>query len=132
VSRLTQVQIGLEAILETLEMRFEYDALGRIVGTKHAGVTPRFVLGRSAEGCVWRFAADLEVHLIQRVAKLAGREPGFPSDRGSHYPPPERLVMIERILDAAANREGNCPKKDTLREDVTREGVTIGEIWTVE
>lgn len=132
MSRLTQVQIGLEAILETFEMRFEYDALERIVGCKHAGVTPRFVLGRSAEGCVWRFAADIDVELIQRVAKLAGREPGFPSDPRSHYPPPERLVMIERILDAAANRDENCPKKDTLHELVTRDGVTIAEIWTVE
>lgn len=129
---MTHAAIGLEVILETLEMRFEYDAIGRIVGFKHEGVMPRFVLGRSAEGCVWRFCSRVEPNVVRRIAKLAGREPGFPSDHEFPYPPPERLVMIERILASAAGHGSGGAQTGTFHDLVTRDGVTLGEIWSIE
>jgi len=113
-------------------MRYEYDTRGRIVGTKPDGVTPRFVLGRSAEGCVWRFAACVETQTVRQVAKLAGREPGFPIDQESSYLPPERLVMIERILNSTGSHSLACAGVGAVRELVTRNSVTLGEIWILE
>jgi hypothetical protein len=129
---MTHTAIGLEVILETLEKRFEIDAIGRIVGFKHEGVMPRFVLGRSAEGCVWRFSSRVEPDVVRRIAKLAGREPGFPSDQEFPYPPPERLVMIERILASVAVHESGFAQTGTVHDLVTRDGVMLGEIWSVE
>ena len=51
---------GLDAIIEILEMRYAYDANGRLADVQGDGILPRFVLGRAPEGCLWRFRADLE------------------------------------------------------------------------
>jgi hypothetical protein len=44
---------GVDAILETLNAEYIFDARGRICGTRRDGILPRFVLGRASEGCVW-------------------------------------------------------------------------------
>ena len=116
---------GLETILEVLDARYEYDANGRITGVQGEGISPRFVLGRAEEGCVWRFGAALEPARVVAVARLAARELGFPIAGKKPVPPPERLVMIERLL-AVENFE-----YETCREILTREGVGIAELWTI-
>jgi len=116
---------GLETILGVLDARYEYDANGRITRVQGEGILPRFVLGRAAEGCVWRFAAALEPTRVVAVARLAGREPGFPIAGEMPVLPPERLVMIERLL-AVENFE-----YETCREVLTRKGVEIAELWTI-
>ena len=133
MSGLTPVSDGLGAILEIFDARFEFDALGRILLTRNEGDTPRFVLGRSAEGCVWRFAASLERPRVIQIAKLAGREPGFPSDHPPPYPPPERLVMIERVLKgfAAGAPAQTSVRIKTDREVLERDGLVLAEIWTL-
>jgi hypothetical protein len=120
-------------ILQILEKRFAYDAVGRVVACRNDGVMPRFVLGRSAEGCVWRFAASLDGELVVQVARLAGREPGFPIGQDPPHPPPERLVMIERILETPRRQipEQTAVRLSTSHEEVTRNGVILGEIWTL-
>ena len=117
---------GLETIVLELGERFEYDAIGRITGVRAGGVSPRFVLGRAAEGCVWRFGANLESDSVDRVARLAGRELGFPIAGERPVLPPERLVMIERLLavgDVAAR---------SRREGLVRGGVEVAELWTID
>jgi hypothetical protein len=116
---------GLETIIEVLGKRYEYDRNGRITTNMGEGISPRFVLGRAAEGCVWRFATDLEPERVTAVARLAGREPGFPIAGEIPVLPPERLVMIERLL-AAENFAS-----ETQREVLTRKGVEIAELWTI-
>lgn len=116
---------GLEKILEVLGARYEYDSNGRITGVQGEGILPRFVLGRAVEGCVWRFGADLEETRVKAVARLAGRELGFPIAGEKPVLPPERLVMIERLL-AVENFE-----YETCREILTRKGVGIAELWTI-
>jgi hypothetical protein len=117
---------GLDVILAELDERFEYDTNGRITGARSGGVSPRFVLGRAAEGCVWRFSANLEQARVEAVARLAGRELGFPIAGEKPVLPPERLVMIERLLttgDVAA---------ESRRETLVRGDVEVAELWTID
>ena len=116
---------GLETIIEALEERYEYDLNGRITTNIGEGILPRFVLGRAVEGCLWRFAADLEPERVTAIARLAGRELGFPIAGEKPVPPPERLVMIERLL-AVDDFE-----YETRREVLMRNGVEIAELWTI-
>ena len=116
---------GLDAIIEILEMRYAYDANGRLADVQGDGILPRFVLGRAPEGCLWRFRADLEKERVNSIARLAGREPGFPIAGKKPVPPPERLVMIERLLAE------DGVDVDTRHEVMTRDGVDIAEIWTI-
>ncbi len=131
MNRSTHATSGLELILELFAMRFEYDTLGRIVGSRVDGVTPRFVLGRSREGCVWRFSACVEPEIVRRVAKLAGRESAFPCDADSPSAPPERWAAIERLFDERPGESRAAETKSASPERVTLEGVSVGEIWTI-
>ena len=141
---------GLEFIIETLGMRYEYDEKGRIIRTRAGGCVagfppglsrdlspdwpsesladfqPLFVLGRSAEGCVWRFSANLANDRVIAVARLAARELGFPVRTGTASPPPERLVMIERLLVPDVAELG------TRHEILTRDGDAMAELWTMD
>jgi len=118
-------QSGLDIILESFGMRYEYDDLDRINGVLGEGNLPRFVLGRSAEGCVWRFSAGLDADQIKAIARLASREPGFPITPGVPAPPPERLVMIQRLLSP----EG--AGFYTRHEVLVSEGDAIAELWSM-
>jgi hypothetical protein len=114
---------GLGAVLDTLTAHYTFDAKGRIVSLHDGGVLPRFVLGRAAEGCVWRFRSDLNERIVVSLARLAGREPGARFD-GELPAQPERLVALGRLLDGTPPGRG-----EVHRELVTRAGVTCGELW---
>ena len=116
---------GLEMILTVFADRYEYDANGRLVDIRSDGILPRFVLGRASEGCIWRFSTNVEPDQLSAVARLAGRELGFPIAGEKPAPPPERLVMIQRLLA----REG--VEADARHEILTREGVEVAELWTI-
>ncbi|MFP6655900.1 MAG: hypothetical protein VCB25_09745 [Myxococcota bacterium] len=124
MNRQSETQNGLEAILHLLGERYEFDEVGRLVRMLSDGILPRFVLGRAAEGCIWRFAASLESDCVTSVARLAGREPGFPHDSEVRPPPPERLVMIERLLSFGP------PAPSADYEALTQNGVLLAELWT--
>ena len=117
---------GLEMILTVLADRYEYDVNGRLAETRGDGILPRFVLGRASEGCIWRFSANIERDQLSAVAGLAGRELGFPIAGEKPAPPPERLVMIQRLLA----REG--VEADARHEILTQEGVDVAELWTID
>ncbi len=141
MSQLTHTPNSLVSVGNTLEMLFEYDVLGRIIGwhnPSNGGVLPRFVLGRAHLGVVWRFRSNIAPNLVRDVSRLASREKGFPSGyrMGGSGPgsglvetratPPDRLAMIERILSPEI-RKGS----EARHEWVEAAGVRIGEIWTV-
>jgi hypothetical protein len=117
--------IGLEFLIGLLRVRYDYDARGRISVSLADGVLPRFVLVRSAEGCSWRFGARVPHEMVVGVARLAGREPGLGETPPRLASPPERLVMIERLFAASGG------DVSTRHEVVEREGVELGEIWTL-
>jgi hypothetical protein len=117
---------GLELILEELDRRYAFNGNGRLTHLRGEGILPQFVLGRAAEGCVWRFSAELSTALVNSVARLSGRESGFPIAGDSPASPPERLVMIERLL----SKEG--AEARARREPLSRSGIEIAELWTID
>jgi len=117
---------GLETILEELDARYEFNENGRLTYLRGEGILPRFVLGRAAEGCVWRFSTSVAVEQVNAVSRLAGKEPGFPIAGKRPVPPPERIVVIERLLAA----EGI--EVETHREILTRDGIEVAELWTID
>lgn len=122
---------GLAAVLETLNAHCTMDPCGRILAFGSEGVPPRFVLGRAAEGCVWRFAATLDDALVVGLARLAGREPGVAFE-GELPAPPERLAALQRLLDGSANASTGASSGGSTgprRIPVTPEGVAVGELW---
>jgi len=127
---------GMALLLDELAQRYVFDAKGRIVGSRSDGILPRFVLGRSSEGCLWRFRVDCPSDLVTRVARLAAREPGFPIGGEGPIPPPERLVMIERLFGEKASENGPAGDRGSSTEArrmiVTRESVTLAELFTID
>lgn len=114
---------GIDAILATLNAQYTFDARGRISGALHDGVLPRFVLGRTGEGCIWRFHAGLDGEMVVALARLAGREPGA-SFEGELPAPPERSFALARILA----RDGGIVRAPR-RSPITRDGVVRAELW---
>jgi len=85
-------------LLHYVEVRFGRDAEGRLnpqLGLDE--IAPSFVLARSSQGNIWRFAADLPAQQIGDLARLAGREPAIPPAT-SDLPPPERLEPLCAVL----------------------------------
>lgn len=132
---------GLDLIIETFGMRYEFDEKGRILRTRNgvhlagfppdldpkplASSQPLFVLGRAEHGCVWCFSASLANDRVIAVARLAAREPGFLVQAGTASPQPERLVMIERLLLPEAAEAG------TRHESLMSDGNAMAELWTI-
>jgi len=130
-----------------MAIRFEYDELGRIVESldDHEGGTPRFVLGRTQEGVIWRFRNDVSSDLVRTVARLAAREKGIPF--APHTPSaPERLEMIARCFapDTSSEESGGRPSRsrrlqhrisDTpvpRHEWVSHADHIVGELWMID
>ncbi len=116
---------GIDSILDFLAMQYKYDANGRIVGVCGGGDLPRFVFARSAEGCIWRFPADLPEQVVSSVAKLAGREPGLSPSWGEVPATPERLVMMARLLGVEFD------PSDCAHERIEGVGLLLAEVWTL-
>jgi hypothetical protein len=127
---------GMKLLLEELAQRYVFDAKARIVTSRSDGIPPRFVLARSEEGCLWRFRVDCPSDLVIRVARLAAREAGFPIGGEGPIPPPERLVMIERLFAEIhpenAREVAPRPAIEARRETVTRESVIVAELFEID
>jgi hypothetical protein len=81
---------------------FACDANGRIVARRDPAASrepaPRFFLGRTRHGHLWRFRADLTAALVRDLARLAAAErTGRDLDS-----PPEREVFFRERLEAFA------------------------------
>jgi hypothetical protein len=81
---------------------YRCDPRGRLLETNEpAGRSaPRFWLGRTPLGNVWRFRADVPDATLRRLARLAARETALP--RAASPPPPERERAIREALEADA------------------------------
>lgn len=79
------------------EALFTHDAHGRIIRVNEPGgdPAPRFFLGRTAEGNVWRVRHDVPPDIAHDLESLAAREP-VSSDLES---PPAHLDAIVAALD---------------------------------
>ena len=140
-----RLDLDIEIVLATLSAHYMFDGEGRIVGRRRSvagvdgetvdGLCPRFVLGRAAEGCVWRIRSDVASECVTALSRLAAREPGAGFD-GDLPAPPERIAAIGRVLGAGDPWDAMGPSTAKSakaiaprRERITRDGVTVGEIW---
>jgi hypothetical protein len=78
-----------------------HDANDRIVHERQAGGgrAPRFHLGRTPLGNLWRFRDDLPLAQVRDLARLAGREP--PLGAGEPPAPPDRMPALREVLAAS-------------------------------
>ena len=83
-----------------METLFEHDAQGRIVRNREPSGArpPRFYLGRSRLGNVWRMRDDLPGDAVNRLSRLAGKEP--PADE--QFTAPERSEAFRDVLRQSA------------------------------
>jgi hypothetical protein len=127
---------GMDLLLEELERRYVFDTMGRMIESRCDGVLPQFVLGRSAEGCLWRFRADLPAESVNRIARLAAREPGLPMGVEGPIPQPERLVMIERLFSPIEFENvvdvDRRAEVESRRTQMTRNGVVVAELFSID
>lgn len=81
---------------------FACDANGRIVARRDPAASrepaPRFFLGRTRHGHLWRFRADLPDALVRDLARLAAAE----RTGGDLDAPPEREIFFRERLEAFA------------------------------
>lgn len=79
-----------------LRCLYTHDARGRISRQREpgGGRCPRFHLGRTRLGNLWRFRDDLPSEAIRRLARFAAKE--GPLD--AEHTPPERLEPMRRVL----------------------------------
>lgn len=92
--------IHLERMSLHVDASFTSDATGRLLRVREPGgaPAPRFYLGRSPHGNLWRFRDDLPSSVVRELARLAGKEPPLDPDGA----PPQRLAAFRRVLVAAA------------------------------
>ena len=79
-----------------------HDERGRITSRCDAGRTPapRFHLGRTRHGVLWRLRRDLPAPLAARLSRLAARD-HTPTGDTLLWPSPERNEDLRRALDGA-------------------------------
>lgn len=109
----------LDAWVRRIELLFTHDADGRLLRVRETdgAVAPRFYLGRSALGNVWRFRAELPPDVVVKLARLAGKERPLQSASDgaqgglSDPPPPERAEAFRQVLrsHAEVSREYRGP-----------------------
>lgn len=89
-------------LIAQLEGLYAFDDRGRITTRRDAGLAsaPRFHLGRTRHGNLWRIRADVPGPLAGRLSRLAAREPGL-SSRDAPWPLPERAAALSGALDAS-------------------------------
>ena len=72
---------NLTLMLQNVEARYVHDDNGRIVAINrwYGGVAPRFFLGRTNRGNIWRFRHDVPLELVVELTRYCSEEP-FPTD----------------------------------------------------
>jgi len=113
----------LEQMLELLARRFEFDRRGRLLTSRTGDSVPRFIFGRTFLGCLWRFRHDLDEELVVGLARMAGREGPLPRTEPGCAAAPERLVVMQRLLDDPQNA---APPR---HEWIEHGGVYSAELW---
>jgi hypothetical protein len=90
----------LDWMLVQVDVLFAADARGRLLHRRGPGSDPppRFFLGSTLHGHLWRFAAGLPEELVAELARLAAAE----RNPRSLEEPPERLEAFRTRLEAHA------------------------------
>ena len=94
-----------------LRCLYVHDGEGRIHSTREPSSPqpPRFHLGRTTLGNLWRFRDDLPPSLVRGLSRLAGKEPGlvggWPEHGQPRPPPPERIEALRSLLREHAEIE---------------------------
>ncbi|MCG8590078.1 MAG: GNAT family N-acetyltransferase [Proteobacteria bacterium] len=85
-----------------VETLFAADDAGRLVSCSppHHGPPPRFFLGRTRHGVLWRFRGDVEGATVRTLSRLAAQERPLPPGH-TRPAPPERLAAIAQALGQA-------------------------------
>jgi len=67
----------LEWMQRHVDALYVHDDRGRIVGVNqwNGGVAPRFFLGRTSAGHLWRFRSDVDAELVEALSARARAEP---------------------------------------------------------
>ena len=83
-----------------LDALYTSDERGRLLRRREPNgeSAPRFHLGRTRLGNLWRFRSDLATTAVRDLARLAGREAPLPPD----FSPPERTEAMRRVLSVHA------------------------------
>jgi len=94
----------LERMRLHVDVLFTSDPTGRLLRARepNGARAPRFYLGRSPHGNLWRFRDDLSRAALRELSRLAGKERPLGLDLAS----PERLAAFRRVLAAAAAAGG--------------------------
>ena len=141
-----ELRSDLEWMCRFVEVLYRVDERGRLLAVRESPgadrPAPRFLLGRTRHGNVWRFRSDLDRDTVRELARLAGREPPLAAAASG---PPERLEPMRRVLGAAGPiqsercsvvlraRDGNfySGSRDDPATDASRRMglVDVGELW---
>ena len=96
-----RTQSPLSRMEQHLRCLYEHDTEGRIHSIREPASPrpPRFHLGRTRLGNVWRFRDDLPRSLVRDLSRLAGKEPGLAPGWPAHdRHPPQRVEALRRLL----------------------------------
>lgn len=72
----------LQSMRRHLDALYVGDADGRLLAVNDGSgkAAPRFLLGRTVEGCLWRFGAGLPDEVVERLERVCRSEPPLASD----------------------------------------------------
>lgn len=119
------------------EALYVHDERGRLLHTREPDrePAPRFFMGRTRAGNLWRFRHDLPEELVRRLDALARAEPIATDLRGE----PSQLARIREVLGghgavsqlwmgpAYAFPDPLPPASDALRIDASNAGLLVGQ-----
>ena len=85
------------------ETLFTFDELGRMSARREPGrpPPPRFHLGRTRHGNIWRFGEREDSKIVTLLARYAGKE-RLISELSTVPPAPERIAAIRETLETGA------------------------------
>ncbi len=83
-----------------VEALFVHDGAGRLLRTNEPGgrMAPRFYLGRTGRGSLWRFRHDLEAALVEELEAMCATD----ERRAASLDSPSDVEKYERVLATAA------------------------------
>lgn len=91
-----------EWMIHHFEALYTADPRGRLTVRREPAPRPpppRFHLGRTPHGNLWRVSSTEPADSVERLSRLAGREALLPADRSLWAAPPERIQPMRDVLE---------------------------------